>query len=112
MKDSEKFFKCSCCGEGMFVTRFEGEDEYYFSMWSHGYYPRNMSLWQRVRFACKVLWTGEAYEDELVLEPEVVHELSEWIRDDLKVAGMEKRRRELEATHRPRKDDDYVSKWD
>tara|TARA_Y100000593_G_scaffold42861_1_gene82058 strand:- start:27012 stop:27350 length:339 start_codon:yes stop_codon:yes gene_type:complete len=112
MADKEKFFKCSCYGEGMFVTRFEDENEYYFSMWSQGYYPRNMSLWQRIKFACKVLWTGEAWEDELVLEPKVVRELSEWIKDDLQEVKMEIRRKELEEAHRPRKDDGFVSVWD
>ena len=48
-KNKEKFFKCSCHGEGMLVTKFEGEDLVYFSFWRQGIDPCKLSWKMRIK---------------------------------------------------------------
>jgi hypothetical protein len=100
-RDQEKFFKCSCHGEGMFVMKFHDEPQIYFSYWGQGFYPRRMTLWQRVRFACKVIWTGEAWEDEVILEPEEAEKLALWLNELGMDAKMQKLQQDLNSTIRP-----------
>lgn len=102
MADSEKFFKCDCHGEGMFITRFEEEEEFYFSYWGQGFYPRNMGLWQRIKMCWQILWKGEAFEDEIILHKDKAGEMAVWINTEINKITIERRSRELLATHRPR----------
>ena len=101
-KDSEIFVKCDCHGEGMFVTRFEGEDEFYFSYWGQGITPRNMQIWERVKLCWKVLWTGNSYEDEIILSKDKAGMLAVWINTEINKEELESRYRDLQSTVRPR----------
>lgn len=79
-KTREKFFRCSCHGEGMFVSNFEGEEEFYFSYWSCGYRPNGKkSIWQRLEYCWKILMTGEFFIDEIILDKKKAIELTTWI---------------------------------
>lgn len=112
MKDSEIFFKCDCHGEGMFVTRFEDEEEFYFSYWAQGLCPRNMTLRQRIRLCWKVLWTGEAFEDEIILHKDKAGEMAVWINSEINKITMARRRKELQSTTRPRTEVGYRSEME
>ena len=101
-KDSEIFVKCDCHAEGMFVTRFEGEGEFYFSYWGRGITPRNMRLWERVKLCWKVLSTGNAYEDEIILSKDKAGMLAAWINAEINKETLEIRNRELQSTVRLR----------
>ena len=83
MEEREKFFKCSCHGEGMFVTLFDDEENFYFSYWGQGLRPRSMSWWQRMRLCWKILRDGEAYEDEIILEKDKAGELAVWLNTEI-----------------------------
>jgi len=60
------FIKCSCQGEGMGVD-FEKEDNlFYFSYWSAGLTNKKLSIKERLRYSLHCLFTGKAFNDELV----------------------------------------------
>lgn len=46
-----------CCGDISMTM---------FSYYSHG----NMSIWQRIRHAIRILWTGKPYADSILMSPE------------------------------------------
>lgn len=69
MHDTKKeMFYCSCYGEGMLVTKFDGEEEIYFSYWKQGIHPRKLTWGTRLRLIWTVLFRGEIYEDEVILD--------------------------------------------
>jgi hypothetical protein len=82
MADREKFIKCDCHGEGMLVTKFDDDEEMYFSYWRQGIDPIKLSWWMRLKLCWMVLTKGNYFEDEIVLNKEKAMELALWIQDE------------------------------
>jgi hypothetical protein len=82
MADREKFVKCDCHGEGMLVTKFDGEEEMYFSYWRQGIDPTKLSWWMRLKLCWMVLTKGSYFEDEVILNKEKAIELALWIQEE------------------------------
>ncbi len=78
-KDLERFFFCECHGEGMLVTKFAGENQFYFSYWGQGFHPKAQSFWDRIRGCWKIITTGNAYDDELVLSAETAKKMAHFL---------------------------------
>jgi len=83
MADKEKFIKCDCWGEGMLITKFDDEEELYFSYWRQGIDPIKLSWWMRLKLCWMTLTKGNYYEDQVILNKEKSKELADWINDEL-----------------------------
>ena len=82
MADREKFVKCGCHGEGILVTKFDDEEEMYFSYWREGINPVKLSLWMRLKLCYLALFKGNYYDDQVILNKEKAMELALWIQDE------------------------------
>jgi len=71
-----KFYECSCMTEGIMASN-EYEDDIPLidlAMFHHGL-QNKLSLLERIRFAWKLLISGEPYADQVVLDRQVAKEL-------------------------------------
>ena len=82
MADREKFIKCDCHSEGILVTKFDDEEEMYFSYWREGINPVKLSLWMRLKLCYLALFKGNYYDDQLILNKEKAMERALWIQDE------------------------------
>ena len=82
MADREKFFKCDCHSEGMLLTKFDDEEELYFSYWREGINPIKLSLWMRLKLCYLALFKGNYYDDQVILNKEKAMELALWIQEE------------------------------
>ena len=79
MADREKFIQCDCWGEGMLITKFDDEEEMYFSYWRAGINPIKLSFWMRLKVCYLALFKGNYYDDQVVLNKKKSKELANWI---------------------------------
>ena len=79
MTDKQKFIQCDCYGEGLLITKFDGEEELYFSYWRQGIDPIKLSWWMRLKLCWMALTKGNYYEDQVILNKEKAIELASWI---------------------------------
>ena len=82
MADREKFFKCDCYSEGMLITKFDDEEEMYFSYWRDGINPVKLSFWMRLKLCYLALFKGNYYDDQVILNKEKAMELALWIQEE------------------------------
>ena len=82
MADREKFVKCDCHGEGILVTKYDDEEEMYFSYWHEGINPIKLSWWMRLKLCYLALFKGNFYDDQVILNKEKAMELALWIQDE------------------------------
>ena len=82
MADREKFIKCDCWGEGILITKFDDEEEMYFSYWREGINPIKLSFWMRLKLCYLALFKGSYYDDQVILNKEKAMELALWIQDE------------------------------
>ena len=53
--------------------------EFYFAFFSKGLYNGRQSLWRRIKYAAYVLWTGKAHKDSIVLSPDKIKQLVDFL---------------------------------
>ena len=82
MADREKFVKCDCHGEGMLITKYDDEEEMYFSYWHEGINPIKLSWWMRLKLCYLALFKGNFYNDQVILNKEKAMELALWIQEE------------------------------
>lgn len=82
MADKEKFIKCDCHGEGMLITKFDDEPNFYFSFWRQGLDPVRLTFWMRLKLCYMVLFKGQYFEDEIILNEKTANELVKWIKEN------------------------------
>lgn len=80
--DKEKFIKCDCHGEGMLITKFHDEPNFYFSYWRIGLDPVKLSFWMRLKLCYLALFKGQYYDDEIILNNESAKELADWLNEN------------------------------
>jgi hypothetical protein len=85
MADKQKFIQCDCYGEGLLITKFDDEEELYFSYWRQGIDPIKLSWWMRLKLCWMVLTKGNYYEDQVIINKEKSKELADWIYDELEL---------------------------
>ena len=90
MKSRKKFIKCSCHGEGMLLTKFDGEEEIYVSFWREGINPVKLTWWMRLKLCYLALFKGNYYDDQLVLSKEEARQLCTWIQDEYDMDAVER----------------------
>ena len=107
VKESEKFFKCGCQSEGILISRYEDEEEFYFSYWRLGIDPIKLSFWMRLKLCWLILFKGNYYDDEVILDRHKAREMVDWLGSEIEkveTVKMQRQRRELEAASQPRKE--------
>ena len=80
--DKEKFIKCDCWSEGMLITKFDDEEEMYFSYWREGINPVKLSFCMRLKLCYLALFKGNYYDDQVILDKEKAMELALWIQEE------------------------------
>jgi hypothetical protein len=96
---NRKVLFCSCGAECLVLEKFTehsehrsnciGErDELFVSLFQYAHYARPHSLWRRIKYALHILWTGEPYYDEVILEAEKVRELKKWLNKEFNDNGV------------------------
>jgi hypothetical protein len=66
-KTSSEFFICDCYSEGILVTKYKNEDEFYFSFFKRGYAGNKLSWKDKLRYILQIIKTGIPFEDEVIL---------------------------------------------
>ena len=79
----EKFFKCSCSSEGVLVTRFKDEPEFYFSYWRQGFNPVKLDWRTRLKMLWMILFEGRCFKDEVIFNQKTSRNLADWINKEL-----------------------------
>ena len=82
MADREKFVKCDCHGEGILVTKYDDEEEMYFSYWREVINPIKLSWRMRLKLCYLALFKGNFYNDQVILNKEKAMELALWIQEE------------------------------
>ena len=72
-----KFFKCSCSGHALNVTKFEDEEQSYVSIWQQGHHKLGWRY--KLRQIWHIIKTGTPYEDEVVLNKKETLELARFL---------------------------------
>jgi hypothetical protein len=57
------FIKCNCHAHGIELEKYDDEDEIWISFWHNGFYNNN-TLWNRIKFAWKILKDGKVSIDD------------------------------------------------
>ena len=77
----QKYIKCSCGSEGLFLIKFADEDEIYLSVWQMGYCQNNkLRLWDKIRYIWQIVKTGKPFHDQLVLDKAACDEIVQFIK--------------------------------
>ena len=79
MADKQKFIQCDCYGEGLLITKFDNEEELYFSYWRQGIDPIKLSWWMRLKLCWMALTKGNYYDDQIILNRQKAMELASWL---------------------------------
>ncbi len=82
-KDIEKFFFCECHAEGVWITKDAIDKVFYLSLWGNGYSPKTPRLWDRLRTCWKILTTGTAFEDQIVLSSKTAKNMANFISSNI-----------------------------
>lgn len=78
----ERFFSCACFGEGLRVSFWPGDGEFYLSMWSYRHAGKP-SWRQRFRHIWNIIRVGDPWEDECLLTHIEAKELQIFLMESL-----------------------------
>lgn len=85
------YVQCQCHTEGFIVERDEEMQLFYVSMWELGSNSDNsLTLWERVRHAWRILWTGKPYGDDICLSDESAKKVAAFLTENLTKEKAEK----------------------
>lgn len=82
LKEKEKFIKCDCHAEGILITKFPDEPEFYVSFWREGFEPVKLTFWMRLKLCYMALVKGQYYEDQVILNEKTAKELADWLNEN------------------------------
>lgn len=82
------FLRCDCHTEGIEIQYYREDDSdkgFYVNYWKYGINGRysSVSLWDRLRFACKLLFRGTLHGDQVMLDPEKAKKMRDYLTDYL-----------------------------
>lgn len=77
----DKFILCDCNCDALLLSKDEDESMLYISLWSRGRVANRLPFWDRVKWACRMIWDGNPFGDEVVLDKSKVIELKKWLSD-------------------------------
>lgn len=76
MKNKNLLINCECHGEVLSLTRFENEEETYFTVYKYSYY--SISFFRRIKLAIKVLKGEGISTADVVLSKENFDKIKEF----------------------------------
>lgn len=80
MKNPKLFFECSCLNEILVIEKWDDEsEELSLAMYKLQNYPNYLPFLKRLRLSLRILFKGEMYHDNILLEKEKVLELKNWL---------------------------------
>lgn len=80
MKSPKLFFECSCLNEVLVMEKWDDEsEELSLAMYRLQNYPPHLPFIKRARMALKILFKGEIYNDNIILEKAKVLEMKNWL---------------------------------
>tara|TARA_Y100001934_G_C11832289_1_gene531149 strand:+ start:61 stop:450 length:390 start_codon:yes stop_codon:yes gene_type:complete len=82
------FLRCDCHTEGIEIQYYHEDDNdkgFYVNYWKYGIGGRysGVSLWDRLRFACKLLFRGTLHGDQVMLEPDKAEKMRDYLTEYL-----------------------------
>ena len=84
------------------ISNFGQDEEFYLSFWREGVNPVKLDWWTRLKLCFLVLFKGNYYEDQVVLDTRTAGELAVWINSRIQWNICRKRDKELLGNHRNR----------
>jgi len=79
----KKFFECTCLNEVLVLDKWGDESgELALAVYKLQNYPRYLPFIKRLKLSLKILFKGEMYHDNIILEKEQVKELKEWLNEN------------------------------
>jgi hypothetical protein len=76
----DDYIACSCGTEGLYLIKYNDEDDVYLSIWQMGYNKNNKLSWyQRLRYVWKIISTGTPYNDQIVLDNDACKKIVDFI---------------------------------
>jgi hypothetical protein len=100
--EKKKFIRCSCWGEGVLISKYDDESEFYLSYWREGINPMKLTFWMRLKVCGMALFKGNYFGDQVVLAPEDAKKLAEWIKERLREDEMAKLKKDLNSNVKER----------
>jgi len=85
MSKFEKFIKCDCHSEGLNIEYDQSGEYFYLSFWKMGINPSRLSWSQKLRYIWHLLFTGQAWGEEIILNKESANQVSAFIDYHLQV---------------------------
>lgn len=74
----EKFTVCACFSEGLRVSYFPEDKEFYVSIWEHK--GSGKACWShRLKHIWRILRTGQPWEDEIIISEQDAGELGQFL---------------------------------
>lgn len=83
------FLKCNCYSEGIEVQYFKEDKSdkgFYINYWKYGIKGRysDISLWDRIRYACKLLFQGSLHGDQIILDIDKAKKVNHYLEKHIK----------------------------
>jgi hypothetical protein len=73
------FIPCECENEILMVKYDHEWKMAEISIYEHIGFRNKLSLWQKIRYVCRILWYGYPYGDQIVLVPKQLKELKSFL---------------------------------
>lgn len=81
MSDPEIFVKCSCYGEGVFLSHDAEDNLFYLSLWSFYVNHAAITPWSaRLRHIWQILRTGTPFRDNVILSHDEANKIADFLR--------------------------------
>ena len=85
MENKKEYFECSCSGEILRVEKWDDEfEELSLSMFSLQNYPWYLPFWDRVKLSFRILFKGEMFADDMILDKDSAKKLKDWLNENYK----------------------------
>lgn len=84
----ERVITCECGTHIVIIQEWDHPEESEFNhqsfemaIFQYGLYNARVSLWRRLRWAWKLIWTGKYFSDEVCMTPEDAKQLADFINE-------------------------------
>ena len=82
IRDKSLMVKCECSCEVIEFQNWSDDKQFYVTLWKSGF-SRPMSLYQRIRWAVRVIVTGDPWGDQIILSSANAKKISKFISENL-----------------------------
>ena len=81
-KEKSLMTKCECSSEALEFQYWPEDKQFYVAFWQQGFH-RPLCFRERVRWAWRLLFTGNPWGDMIILSPEKAKEIADFINQNL-----------------------------